>query len=112
MYSRPFLVFLCIPVGFVTYVAWHAYSTAQETRERRIELAGELARLDDRTTALEYDIANLDDPRGVEAALRKRYEVGKEGEELIVLVEDQKPPEQNVLPLHTPTLWEKVKGWF
>jgi cell division protein FtsB len=112
LYSRTFLVLLCIPVGFLTYVAWHAYTTAQETRERRLELAAELARLEDRTTTLEQDIANLDDPRGVEAALRKRYEVGKAGEELIVLVDDQKPTEQEVLPVHQPTLWDKIKGWF
>jgi cell division protein FtsB len=112
LFSRAFLVFLCIPVGFVTYVAWHAYTTAQDTRERRVELTAELARLDERTTSLEHDIANLQDPRGVEAALRKRYEVGKAGEELIVLVDDQKPVEQNIVPIQKQSLWERVKGWF
>ncbi len=112
MYSKPFLVLLCVPVAFFTYVAWKAYSTAQETSGRRVELVAELGRLEERKAHLEEDIANLDDPRGVEAALRKRYEVGKEGEELIVLVEEPAPTAPQTVISEEKNWWDTVKGWF
>jgi cell division protein FtsB len=112
LYSKPFLVFLCLPVLFFVYVAWKAYATAEETSARRTELVAELGRLEERQKHLEEDIANLDDPRGVEAALRKRYEVGKAGEELIVLVEEAPPtPPQTLVP-EEKGWWDTVKGWF
>jgi cell division protein FtsB len=112
LFSKPFLVFLCIPVGFLSFVAWNAYTTAEGARMRRLELTAELGGLKEHAELLERDLALLDDPRGIEAELRKRYEVGKEGEELIILVEEEKPPEQTIVPIHKPTVWERIKGWF
>ena len=89
LHSRPFLVFLLIPIGFVGYAAHNAYEAQQAATERRAELSQDLGALVERTTALEDDIEALSDEHGIERALRQRYELAKEGEEVIVLIEEE-----------------------
>lgn len=89
LHSKPFLLFMLLPIGFMMYAAHNAYEVERATNERRIELLADLNRLEGRTAILERDIARLEDPRDIEAALRQRYQVGREGEEVIILVEEE-----------------------
>ncbi|KKS85113.1 MAG: hypothetical protein UV60_C0011G0013 [Parcubacteria group bacterium GW2011_GWA2_43_11] len=99
---------MCIPVGFMSYAAYNAYERERETSMLRQELAKELVALERRSGELEKNIQNLEDPRGIETELRSRYDVGWEGEEVIILVEEesstQTPP---VLPESRPNLWHR-----
>ncbi|MBP9760478.1 MAG: hypothetical protein KBD24_03910 [Candidatus Pacebacteria bacterium] len=113
LHSRYFLAFMCLPVGFLSYAAYNAYTAERESHMRRVELQAELATLETRAKTLEDNIARLEDPYGIEAELRQRYEVGREGEEAIVLVEQKSStvtPES--VPVKKPSAWEKVLGWF
>jgi cell division protein FtsB len=112
LYSRAFLSLLTLVVLFFVYVAWNAYTTAAIAQGRRMELAGELARLTERREQLEGELASLNDPRGMEAELRKRYEVGREGEELIVLVDEAPTAHPQPVTHEDETWWEAVTGWF
>lgn len=91
LYSKAFLIFMCIPIGLMSYAAYNAYEKERETNQRREELSEELVALEQRADELEKNIENLEDPRGVETELRSRYNVGWEGEEVIVLVEEDTP---------------------
>ncbi len=113
LYSRPFLVFMLLPLGFMWYQAWHAYRAERTAQQSQADLAAELAKLEDRAHTLEGNLNDLEDPRGVEAELRQRYDVGKEGEQVIVLVDNDKPKEeQPAPPPKEPTLWERLRSWF
>jgi cell division protein FtsB len=90
LYSKPFLIGMCIPIAFLSVAAYKAYERKEETSAKREELSANLMMLQQRAEELEKDIERLDDPRGIEAELRSRYEVGWEGEEVIVLVEEEK----------------------
>jgi cell division protein FtsB len=109
LYSRYFVLFMCLPISLLFLAVWHAYQTEQETGARQAELATELSKLQLRAADLEHNIATLDDPRGVEAGLRERYEVGRQGEEAIVFVE-QDPPEkvQTASSTEERGLWERL----
>lgn len=108
LHSRVVLTVLCIPVVLMMYAAYNAYEKKQETSERRSELSARLAGLEERRTELEQDIDMLNDPRGVEAELRSRYEVGKEGEEVVVFVEQIATDTENIQPVKKDTIWDKI----
>jgi len=93
IYSKGFFGVLAMLCLCMSYAAYGAYGKMQGTIERRAELSEELAELEQHATALEADIEHLHDSRGVESELRSRYEVGLEGEEVIVLVEDEEEEE-------------------
>lgn len=107
--SPLFLALLAIPAGFLVYTAHNAYSAAKDTHERRMALEEELAEVEARNAMLEANIARLNNPREIEEELRKRYDVGREGEEVVVLVEEEEKPHDT-----TPTdqQGKSVRPWW
>lgn len=91
LFSRGVLLLLFVLTTCMAYGAFSAYQKKEVASDRRSELTAELAVLEQRASELENDIEMLEDPRGIEAELRSRYEVGREGEEMIVLIEDEMP---------------------
>lgn len=115
LYSRFVLVALCVPLGFLGYVAWGAWDTERLTNERRVALAEQLAALEVRAGALERDLAVLENPRDIELELRRRYHVGAAGEEEYVFVEDPSDVREEAQPDAPPPAkgwWERLCGWL
>lgn len=114
LYSRYLLAFMVLPIGFLAYAAYNAFDGERETRARRVALEEELAALDARTVSLEEDITRLEDPYGIEAELRQRYDVGWEGEQAIVLVKEEVEEEQPMSDAPEPEVgwWERVWAKF
>jgi len=99
---------MCIPIGLMSYAAYNAYERERETNMLRQELANELVALEKRSGELEKNIENLEDPRGIEFELRSRYDVGWEGEEVIILVEDETSTQTlPVLPESKTNVWHR-----
>ncbi len=99
---------LLILVVFVGLGVWKVYSKERESRDLRTEAEIQEARLKEQADQLEAKTAQLKTERGKEALLRDQYDVGREGEGLIVIVE---PPAPEPV-VHTPTFMEKVKRFF
>jgi len=93
-YSKGTALVLFAILGGAVYAAINAYYVEQRAVQKRVELEKELQLLQVRAEGLEQDIVRLEDPRGIEAELRRRYDVAKEGEEVIVLIEEEIEPEQ------------------
>lgn len=112
--SKPFLLFMLVPIGFMAYAAHNAYEVERAANERRVELLADLNRLEGRTSVLERDIARLEDPRDIEAALRQRYQVGREGEEVIILVEEESFTAETPVPQEARPVGvvEKVRSFL
>ncbi|MCE9541336.1 hypothetical protein K8R03_02120 [Candidatus Kaiserbacteria bacterium] len=95
-------------VVVVAMGVWKVYGKERESHQLRREaelqrdsLAQQSARLDDETAKLKTD-------RGREELLREQYDVGKQGEGLIVIVEPVAPE-----PVATSTsLMQKLKKAF
>jgi len=96
IYSRPSVLLLAMLLGLLVYAAWNAYGTEREQAARQQDLSQKLAGLEARKAELSKSITALDDPRGVEAGLRERYDVGKEGEQSIILIENGEEESQQV----------------
>lgn len=114
LHSPYFLVFLVVPVCLLVYAAYNAFAAERETRMHRVELEEQLMALEARAEALEADIARLEDPYGIEAELRHRYDVGWEGEESIVLIDEEVDEEEPVLvpSEEESSWWAKVWAKF
>lgn len=114
LYSRTTLAVLLVPILLMTYVALGAYEKKEQASERREALSAELATLEARAHDLEEDIAILSDPRGIESELRNRYEVGREGEEVIVFIDEEPERDTGSSSAETPSeetgIWERFFG--
>lgn len=97
------LVLLFLVLAMVRGV-WSVYQKEQESRAMRDEAERQLDELKMRELDLRADISRLASPRGVEETLREEYELGKSGESVIVIVENEPIP-----PPPEPT---KLERWF
>lgn len=107
MWRRVGMVVLLVMLAFGMQGVWGVYEKERGSRQLRIEAEAELKDLEMRETQLRTDISSLSTDRGVEEALRERYELGKEKEGVIVIVEPPAPP-----PPPPPSTFQRIRGWF
>lgn len=113
LYSWPVLVVLLIPAVYFMTVAWHAYLKEREAHTNMLAATAELERLKERESILDKEIGRLSSERGIEEELREKYEVGKPGEHMIVLIDKDQDQKDVSPPIRQKgffgRLWEKVK---
>ncbi len=109
LHARWFLLLLLVPIVFLVRVTWRAYQGEQEAYAKHVAVVEELASLEAREKKIGAYVAEFDDPRGREAELRLRYDVAKEGERVVVLIDDTKKEGTN-----TPSLVEQKEktSWW
>src|SRR3989338_6525238 len=64
----------------------------ETTRENRKMIENKVEALRQEKEKLSTDIAKLETEEGVEASIREKFGLGKEGEGLIIIVEDKNTP--------------------
>lgn len=90
--SWPVLVFLAILLGFFAWGVVGFMGKMQVTRENRRIAEYKISELNKEKEKLSSDIAKLKTESGVEESIREKFGLAKEGEGLIVVVEDKTPP--------------------
>lgn len=89
LYSKGMLLVLSVVVIFLLGAVWDVYQQSREATGRRLESAAELEELVNRQTALRREIDYLSSDRGIEEEIRNKFEVAKEGEEVLIIVDPQ-----------------------
>lgn len=65
------------------------FTVEREMSARRVEAEHELQELKLRAAALESQVEYLEDDRGMEAEIRGRFDVVKEGEQVVIILDDE-----------------------
>lgn len=99
------MVFLAVLVLAAASGLWSAYQKERESAALRHEAEVQLADLTERGDQLKAKLSRLETDRGKEEALRERYEMGKEGENLIVIVDEPAPE----APTSTPSVFQRIR---
>ena len=98
-------------VSVTLLVIWSAYTRyqiADEMAERRVEVEKEAQALQERKEALETEVQYLSDERGIEAEMRRQFDVAKDGEKVVVIVEDESDSVETI-PIATST---NERRWY
>tara|TARA_B100000508_G_C11464452_1_gene280838 strand:- start:1668 stop:2054 length:387 start_codon:yes stop_codon:yes gene_type:complete len=107
-YTRGVLLLLAVWVGWSAYIR---YDIAIEMKERRIAAEQEAAALEARKAALEETVEYLSNERGIEAEMRRQFDVSLPGEQVVVIVENEQDKIQ-VEPLSSSTQSTGEKRWY
>ena len=93
---------------------WNAHEKMQSTIDNRVAIANELEVLSTREAALQEEIDRLSTDRGIEEEIRSKYQVGHEGEQMIVIVQEQEEVEDDgLIPLpEEKGLFSKLRSWL
>lgn len=107
-YTRGVLLFLAFWVGWSAYVR---YDVAIEMKERAVAAEQEAAALQTRKAELEETVEYLSNERGIEAEMRRQFDVSLPGEQVVVIVEDEDEGPV-IMPLSTTTDTGAEKRWY
>ncbi len=110
LYSRLTIGVLAVIVLFVGYKTWGIYEKERLSREMLEQAKASHGELSLRALALSADIESLKTEAGFEEAVRDRYGVAKEGEEIVVLVDDEDTHEEE--EERGEGFWDKIKEFF
>jgi cell division protein FtsB len=105
---RLLLLILFGLVIFGIWSVWGSWRKEQESAELKQESQAALADLTAQDTQLQANISSLQSERGREAALRQDYSVGKQGENMIIIVD----PATTTPPPPPPTFMQKIQNAF
>jgi len=72
--------------------AWNMYQTNYGTKQRIERLRTEHQELQQREKIISSAAMNVSTERGLEAEIREKFSVAKEGERVIVLIDDDEVP--------------------
>ena len=85
------------------------YHKEQETWGGRMEAERQLADMKQREVSLRSDIVRLQSPDGMEAALREQFDMAKEGEGVIIVIDrDKTSAQQNSANTAPPNMWKRM----
>ena len=95
MYSKITLVALFVVLIFVARATFSVYYKQKASGENLTKAKEEVAELKKREKMLDSEIDRLKTDKGTEKEIRKKFMVGKAGEQVIVIVDDDKSGKSN-----------------
>ncbi len=110
-YSKIVSVGLIVVCAMLVNGLFNIYGKARESLDRKNFSAQSLLKLNNREEKLRREIERLDTRVGLEEELRSRYSFSKEGERVIVILDDSDTSE----PIQTSddrTLTDRATSWI
>lgn len=100
LHSTPFLILLGLIIVFMISVVYQRYTIASEMSVRQSEAEKELQDLEARRAELETKVEYLSNERGIEAEMRRNFDVARPGEQVVIILDEEE--KNNVKPLDAP----------
>lgn len=107
---RAVLIALLVLILLLGMSVWGVYGKYKEVKERKEELAQALGELEKREIDLKQKVGALDTERGIEGEIRSKFQVAKEGEGVIYLVDNVTTTERVDVP--KKSIWGWLLGWL
>ena len=107
--SKVFLVFLGICILFFAWSVLGFWTKMQETSKNKKIAEDKVASLQQQKEKLTSDINSLKTDQGKEKVFRENYGLAKDGEDIIVVVDDKN---QTAAPVNSGGFWGFLKNLF
>lgn len=113
LYSKPVLVILAILIVFIAKGTWGVYQKEIESRKNVAMVMNELESLEQRKVFLEAETEKLNSEEGKEEVIRQKYQVSKDGERVLVVVDKPLPVTDDESDKNFfSKMWHSVSGIF
>lgn len=108
-HSRFTQVILLILSLLIFWSAYDRYLVAKEMSEKRLAIEEEMAELQGREEVLKKEVEYLSSERGIEAEMRRQFDIVREGEQVVIILDDEKA---TVTATITPMSKEEARPWY
>ncbi len=97
---------VCLLLALVVY---DRYTIEREMAARRAEAEAQVQALKERQASIEDKVRYLESERGMEAEMRRNFDVAQPGEQVVIIL-DEDTPQNAVQPL--PTVPTDTPPWY
>jgi cell division protein FtsB len=121
VYSKLSIALLLILSVWLSVSVYERFSVEREMAHKREAQEKELEILKARAAVLESQVEHLEDDRGIEEELRTRFDVVKEGEQVVVILDGEdgstdleelsQPPGGESEDIKEVSFWASLKFW-
>ncbi len=112
LYSKIFIGGVFIVAGFILLSAYERFTIEREMALKLRDRIDELEALEVRATSLGGRVEHLRNERGIEEELRNRFDVVKEGEQVVVIIDDETPKPISASSSNGTSAETKEKSFF
>ncbi|MFA6297114.1 MAG: septum formation initiator family protein [Candidatus Paceibacterota bacterium] len=112
IYSKPFLIFLAVVVVLLLKGTWGVWQKERESKRNVAEVSQELIQLSKRKDLLQGQIQKLNTEEGIEESLRQKFQISKEGEKVLVVVDRAPTTTQSQNTNIFQRIWSGVSSVF
>ena len=109
--SRYTQAVIALLVLFVGWSAFVRFDIAMEMLDRKEVAEHDAAELRERRDELKAEVEYLSTERGIEAGVRRQFDVALPGEEVVVIL-DEEEVESEIQPLATTSAPEQSRRWY
>ena len=102
--TQGIVLFLAI---LVLLSALNRYLIAADMADRRTAVEAEIHSLEARRQSLDEEVKYLSNERGIEAEMRRQFDVAREGEQVVIILEDEP-----VEPKNEADLPPEPRPWY
>jgi len=116
MYSKLTLAFLLLCSILLSFSVYERYTKAKEMEEKKQESESSYNDLSERKEQLKKKVDYLEGKQGIESEIRRNFDVVKEGEEVVIIVDNDSssgyhPREVEKEPEEKKSFWSKWLTW-
>ena len=113
MRSGPVLGVLIVIAAFTSYAAVTEYQNMRQQRAEVQEIREEKQHLADRYDRLQHELKELQTPHGKEVTIRQKYSVTKNGEHMVVIVDNDRSEDTKAATTSDDDpWWTVISSWF
>ena len=91
---------------------WRILTKAMDSIKYRKLAEANLASLEERRLELQNKVDSLETESGVDRQIRERFPVAKEGEEVIMIIDNNASNQQEEEISDNINFWQKLKNWW
>lgn len=117
-YSRITLLLLICLCFLLAASVYERYTIERQMADRRIEAEQELQTLKERKLELQEKVEYLTAEEGIEAEIRKNFDVAREGEQVIIIVDEEQSAAVSSSEIdtdekegHKKSFWRTLFSW-
>lgn len=111
IFGTPVIILLIIGGVVLGRGVWHAFSKERQSGQDLSLAQKQETDLEARSSYLTASIVSLNTAEGIEGEIRNKFRMAKEGEHLVVIVDDESKNEASQ-PTPPETFWAKLKSFF
>ncbi len=105
------LALFCVLILFI-YNMVGLFEKERETSKKKELILDKIETLRNREKSLNSDIEKLKTEEGVEETIRDKFQVVKDGEKMVVIVDEEIKKEEPLLPKNSHGFWGWIKKTF